>query len=43
LHSNVEPGSVPVNANDGAVTFVGPVGPASSTVSGVFGSGVSPS
>ena len=33
LHSNVAPGSA-VNVNDGAVTFVGPVGPAVIVVSG---------
>ena len=34
LHSNVEPGFVEVNANDGEVTFVGPVGPVVIVVSG---------
>ena len=34
LHSNVAPGSGDENVNDGAVTFVGPVGPAVIVVSG---------
>jgi hypothetical protein len=34
LHSNVEPDSVPVNVNDGAVPFVVPVGPPVIDVSG---------
>ena len=34
LHSNVEPVFVEVNANDGDVTFVGPVGPDVIEVSG---------
>ena len=34
LHSNVEPGFVEVNVNDGDATFVGPVGPDVIVVSG---------
>ena len=34
LHSNVEPGSVEVNANDGDALFVVPVGPLVIVVSG---------
>ena len=34
LHSNVEPGFVEVNANDGEATFVRPVGPDVIDVSG---------
>jgi len=34
LHSNVEPGLVEVNANDGEALFVGPAGPLVIVVSG---------
>ena len=37
LHSNVEPAIDDVNVNDGAVTFVGPVGPPVMFVSGAGG------
>ena len=37
LHSNVEPAIDDVNVNDGAVTFVAPVGPPVIVVSGAGG------
>ena len=40
LHSNVEPAIDDVNVNDGAVTFVGPVGPVLVIVVSGAGGGV---